>query len=979
MRLLYKFTCTFLLSTFYFIALTQQFDTHDVFVDGLYSCYGAADVKAADLDNDGDMDVIACSFSTDHIYWYENLGNKEFGPRNIIANQINEPLSVDIGDFDGDNLIDIVSISTDDMLVWYKNMGNNTFSESSLISNEMDYPNKVVASDMDNDGIIDLLTSSLFDDKLLFFKGASGGTWLPAQLIAFDIHGDDFIISDINGDNLIDIAYLTTGTRRLTYRKQTLGSNFFTGIIVDDIGGYHDLLSEDIDGDGDMDLIANRTNVNSERELVWFEKTQSDFFGVPIVLSSADYLTEELIANDIDNDGDIDIVAAADSEDEIIIYRNDGNTNFTIEVITEQVDNPKGVFFADLDNDDDMDLLSCSFSDNKVSWYENFGINNFSEQRNITYNVNSLKDFHYGDLNNDGLIDIVSASGDANVIGWYKNLGSNKFSQQKTILQHYQEVSVAHIADINNDGNADIICGGFPELLLYMNNGDETFTEKGSIFESSVKTPNKIYSLDIDNDGDIDLVISYQFDSKIHVLTNDGNGDFNSFNTIDFSPSNISDIEFSDIDEDGFQDLFFLTSNNQRIGYLKNEGNGLFSNDVSISNMLFGFNNIEVADMNNDGLNDVLSYARSGSKFAIYMNLGGGLFSDQELLPISGAINNFALGDIDQDGLIDVAAVNNGTNSISWFKNNGDKTFTLESYSNEYESCGDLQLVDLDNDNDLDILASCFIFGPVSYDNIGTLNNNLFECAETNSTTIDVTILFGESHTLADGSIVNESGIYTTPIIGENGCTTEIIITNLIVCPQAIETTEDILIFEGESYMLPNGDIVSIADTYISEILDKKNCPIEIITTVLTVCPQVADIEVMVTLSAGETHTLPNGEIVDEEGTYNVTIEDADGCPSTIVTIVTVLTSTKPIINENAIRVFPNPIFNDFIIEFEMGSEDITHISLNNPLGEIIYESKLKSNRHEMNLNGNSAGLYILNLWGSEGNLLGSKRLVLLE
>lgn len=972
-----KTLLTVVLSTFYILAISQQFGSYEIFVDNLYSCRGATDVKAADLDNDGDMDVIACSNSTHHIFCYENLGNKEFGPRHIIDDNLLATTVLAVGDFDGDGFIDIASIDAEEnILVWYKNMGNQTFSDPILIANEVDKSKKIIASDIDNDGKMDLVLS--VDNNLLFFKGEGNGTWLPPKTIIPNVPFDKFIISDLNGDNLKDIVFFRGSCAHLIYSTQSAGVNFVTEVIVDDKSCFFDLVSTDLDGDGDQDLIASRFNVNSDIELLCFKNENSNFSKTPVIISTADYRTNELIANDVDDDGDIDLVGATNSK--IILYRNEGVNNFELEIITDKTDLATGVFFADLDNDDDMDLLSCSAFDSKVSWYENFETNNFSEQRNITYNVDRVSDLHYGDLNNDGLIDVISVNGISNVVGWYKNLGENKFSHLKTILQDYDGAKIAEIVDVNNDGFADIISGGSPDVLLFKNNGNETFTEMGSIYQPTVQGPNNIVSEDIDDDGDLDILLTYSLDCRIQMLSNDGDGAFNLVKTIEVCPNNILDLKFADADSDGLKDIFYLTVGNQSVGYYKNEGNFNFSTPNGISGSPYGFGNIDVADMNNDGLVDLISYTHIYNEFALYQNLGNGNFGPQVILPTNSRIQNFALGDIDQDGWQDIVAANSQSNNgIDWYKNNGDITFSLQPRFGDNESAWEVHLVDMDNDADLDILVSGYDGESSQFGNLGIFENKSNVCSASSTTTIEVIIQNDESYTLPDGSVVSMSGSYTTSIIGADGCVLEVIITNLSVCPAPAQTTEEVIIFEGETYMLANGNIVSEPGSYTIIIFDDEGCKAERITTVLTVCPNLEDSEVLVSLAGGETHTLPNGEVVDEEGTYTVTVEDADGCPSTIVTIITILTSVKPVIGEDAISLFPNPSFGHFVVEIEERAEAVSHISINSPFGGKVYESKLVTSRHQVDIKRTSPGLYILHLWDSQGNLLGSKKLVLLK
>ena len=79
----------------------------------------ATDVYAADLDNDGDADVLSASFYDDKIAWYQNDGAGNFGGQQIITTDVNGAYSVYATDLDKDGDADVLSASsTDDKIAW---------------------------------------------------------------------------------------------------------------------------------------------------------------------------------------------------------------------------------------------------------------------------------------------------------------------------------------------------------------------------------------------------------------------------------------------------------------------------------------------------------------------------------------------------------------------------------------------------------------------------------------------------------------------------------------------------------------------------------------------------------------------------------------------------------------------------------------------------------------------------------------------
>ena len=83
----------------------------------------ALSVYAADLDGDGDMDVLSASYIDDTIAWYENTdGLGSFGSQQVITTAADYALSVYAADIDGDGDMDVLSAShNDDKIAWYEN------------------------------------------------------------------------------------------------------------------------------------------------------------------------------------------------------------------------------------------------------------------------------------------------------------------------------------------------------------------------------------------------------------------------------------------------------------------------------------------------------------------------------------------------------------------------------------------------------------------------------------------------------------------------------------------------------------------------------------------------------------------------------------------------------------------------------------------------------------------------------------------
>jgi hypothetical protein len=156
---------------------------------------------------------------------------------------------------------------------------------------------------------------------------------------------------------------------------------------------------------------------------------------------------------------------------------------------------------------------------------------------------------------------------------------------------------------------------------------------------------------------------------------------------------------------------------------------------------------------------------------------------------------------------------------------------------------------------------------------------------------ITASICQGETYTLPNGQEVTTAGTYTSNLQTDAGC--DSIITTTLNVGAPFASTETVAICLGESYVLPGGQTVTTAGTFTSNLQTTAGCD-SIITTVLTVNPTF-NTTVNATICQGETYTLPNGQPATTSGTFTSTFQTNAGCDSSIVTVLIV----NPSFNQN--------------------------------------------------------------------------------
>ena len=107
--------------------------------------------------------------------WYKNLdGLGNFGPKSTITDTLENAWTVFAADLDNDGDIDVLATSVETFggeIVWFENLdGQGNFSSKKIISTEVQSPRSVIAADIDNDGDMDVIASSQNDDKIAWYE-----------------------------------------------------------------------------------------------------------------------------------------------------------------------------------------------------------------------------------------------------------------------------------------------------------------------------------------------------------------------------------------------------------------------------------------------------------------------------------------------------------------------------------------------------------------------------------------------------------------------------------------------------------------------------------------------------------------------------------------------------------------------------------------------------------------------------------------
>ena len=178
----------------------------------------ADSVRAADLNGDNRPDVLVVindyysgSDEDDMIIWYENQGNGQFGSPQVITTSADTPESVYTADLNGDGDLDVLSASRDDhTIAWYENLGGGRFSAQHVLTTAANNATSVFASDLDGDGDLDVLSASPGDNKIAWYENLGNDRFSPQQVITTRVDMPVSVYaSDLDGDGDQDVLSAT--------------------------------------------------------------------------------------------------------------------------------------------------------------------------------------------------------------------------------------------------------------------------------------------------------------------------------------------------------------------------------------------------------------------------------------------------------------------------------------------------------------------------------------------------------------------------------------------------------------------------------------------------------------------------------------------------------------------------------------------------------------------------------------------------
>jgi hypothetical protein len=325
------------------------------------------------------------------------------------------------------------------------------------------------AGDLDGDGDADLLTQDNQLPGSVYWYENTGAGFGPRQVVNDTVPFVNAVaIGDIDGDGLADVAFsygsIITPTTGTWYQPGLGGGTFGAPRrIVDTLGGGCLALElVDMDADGDLDVLAGRDDYGDFLYLFINDGTGA-FPDPPIKVAENVVGLNQVLATDIDGDGDLDVTFCAGLTGQVTWYEHDGALGFTgpNPVGLGSLSYPFAVAAEDLDGDGLQDLVFASLFDG-VYTYRNVGPGGFFGFSDFEPGVLFTNDFLFNgaivfsDFDGDGDRDAMVSSINADLFFIKENLGAAGFGPVQVVDSLLDAARNMVVEDFDGDGDMDV-------------------------------------------------------------------------------------------------------------------------------------------------------------------------------------------------------------------------------------------------------------------------------------------------------------------------------------------------------------------------------------------------------------------------------------------------------------------------------------------------------------------------------------------
>jgi len=323
------------------------------------------DVTAADVDGDGDRDLLAASFEENSVFWFERRADSSF-TKHLVADGLDGAFTIHATDLNGNGATDVLVGALQEGAVWHlQNNGDGDFGDGRTINDESVVPYDVHAASLDGGALPDVLVAAHDRGAVLHYDNNGDGTFGQERALSTGTAGvRDLAVGDLTGDGRIDVVSASEDNGEIAVHENT-GGDFQTQVLRGDADGAAGVHVADVLGTEAPDVLSAAVGAG---ELTVYETTGAGTFETQTISDQAPG-AQSVQAAALRNDGTVDVLAALRQADRLARYERRSDGHF-VERPLGMADGAISVDAADVDGDGTTDVVAASQGDDTVRWFE---------------------------------------------------------------------------------------------------------------------------------------------------------------------------------------------------------------------------------------------------------------------------------------------------------------------------------------------------------------------------------------------------------------------------------------------------------------------------------------------------------------------------------------------------------------------------------------------------------------------------------
>ena len=667
------------------------------------------DVEVADVDSDGDWDLVTANRGSDNFSVILQVAPGMFVTQLLnLGAGLDEPADVAAADLNGDGRIDlaIASEGSDRVFVFLQlALGLYLPVPSDVLGNGTTVgPNGLATGDLDGDGDLDVVVSCGGNDRIAVFLQGAPGSFPVAP--SFTLGGAGITdapsavrVGDIDGDGWLDIVSANAGSNSLTTFVQTAPGVFpaTPTHVLASVGGPvqpASLVLADANLDGALDVIS--VNGDGKATLFMYEPELDTFAAGEVSVDGEGALVDPrgVAAGDLNSDGLLDLVVANTGNDEVLLFSQRASGAFTAApnwVAGSAIDTPgpAGLAVADLDADGDLDLVCANEDGNTLAVFSQFSPAVLGTTPHWRLGSSAATDgpraVVAADLNADGLVDLASANGAGGDLALFFQAAGGVFASAPDLSLGQGLLgapSAIHAADLDGDGDQDLVAANEVgnDLAIFFQDPAGVFPAAPSAVLGGIGLtdgPMDVCALDIDGDGDLDLVCANGLGDDLTCFLQQTPGVFSAvpgpvLGGVAWT-AGARAVAVADLDGDGDLDLVSANEGANSLTVFLQTAPGVFAvaPDITLTDAsLTGPTAVQARDVDGDGDLDLVCSNPGSSNLAIFLQTRPGVFGTAQVHGAPGvttAPRSLLVLDLDGDGDTDLLTVDRVLDRIAVF------------------------------------------------------------------------------------------------------------------------------------------------------------------------------------------------------------------------------------------------------------------------------------------------------------------------